>query len=397
MQRVVKEMLDYVDPADYPDQAAYQQAVQHAHRRFEEEARTLASLAHRGIPAINEYFSDGGRNYIVMEYVEGADLEQRLTHSNDQGQRIAGQTYPPDEVIRLGVQVCKVLEYLAGLSRPVVHQDIKPANLIVDRSGEVRLVDFGTAKARLAVQPGGKVGLQKSSVYGTVGYAPPEQYSGQSEPRSDVYALAATLYHLATDDDPRSHPFNFPRLSGLPQGLWRTLDPALQQDVARRPRPANCAPGWRRCWPRRARPSRSTCAAAGWRGTVAELVVACDQHWEDGKYHLYRGDFEERLRKWGRADLETKAAAIRQQHSNQDLGLDAFLRLLDPAYPPPRVQVAPAALDLGVVPWGEQRSVQVEVQNAGHGCLQGRAVQPPSWLSVGPRRSLPSTTARPSR
>lgn len=168
-QRVLKEMLDYVDPADYPDQAAYQRAVQHAHQRFEEEARTLASLKHRGIPDIMDYFSDGGRNYIVMEYVEGVDLEQRLTRSDDQGRRIAGQPYPVDDVMRYGVQVCKVLEYLASLPRPVVHQDIKPANLIVDRSGEVRLVDFGTAKARLAVQPGGQVGLQKSSIYGTVG------------------------------------------------------------------------------------------------------------------------------------------------------------------------------------------------------------------------------------
>ena len=115
----MKEMLDYVDPADYADSTDYQQAVQHAHQRFEEEARTLADLKHRGIPDIMDYFSEGGRNYIVMELVEGTDLEQRLTHSNDQGQQIAGQPYPVDDVIRYGVQVCKVLEYLAGLPKPV--------------------------------------------------------------------------------------------------------------------------------------------------------------------------------------------------------------------------------------------------------------------------------------
>jgi len=383
-QRVLKEMLDYVDPADYSDQAAYQRAVQHAHLRFEEEARTLASLKHRGIPDIMDYFSDGGRNYIVMEHVEGVDLEQRLTRSDDQGRRIAGQPYPSDEVIRIGVQVCKVLEYLASLPRPVVHQDIKPANLIVDRSGEVRLVDFGTAKARLAVQPGGKVGLQKSSIYGTVGYAPSEQYSGQSEPRSDVYALAVTLYHLATDDDPRGHPFNFPRLSSLPQGLWRALDPALQQDVARRPTAGQLRARLEALLAPHGAAEPIHLRSGGVARNVAELAAACDQHWEDGKYHLYRGDFEERLRKWGRADLETKAAAIRQQHSNQDLGLDVFLRLLDPAYPPSHLQVAPAALDLGVVPWGEQRSVAVEVLNSGHGALQADTAQRPPWLSASP-------------
>ena len=116
---------------------------------------------------------------------------------------------------------------------------------------------------------------------------------------------------------------------------------------------------------------------------VAELAQACDQHWEDGKFHLYRGDFEERLRKWGRTDLEAKTAALRKQYVNQDVGLDAFIRLLDPAYPPPAIQVTPAALDLGSVPWGEQRTVQIEVRNTGKGCLQVRTVgsQAP-WLKT---------------
>ena len=101
--------------------------------------------------------------------------------------------------------------------------------------------------------------------------------------------------------------------------------------------------------------------------TWRSLAQACDQHWDDGKFHLYRGDFEERLRKWGRTDLEAKTAALRKQHSNQDVGLDAFIRLLDPAYPPPAIQVTPAALDLGSVPWGEQRTAQIEVRNIGRG------------------------------
>ncbi len=383
-QRVLKEMLDYVDPADYPDAAAYQNAVQHARQRFEEEARTLASLKHRGIPDIMDYFSEGGHNYIVMEFIEGADLEQRLTHSDDQGRTVPGRPYPAEEVIRYGIQVCKVLEYLAGLPKPVVHQDIKPANLIVDGAGEVRLVDFGTAKARLAVQPGGKVGLQKSSVYGTVGYAPPEQYQGQSEPRSDVYALAATLYHLATDDDPRRHPFTFPRLAALPQGLWAALDASLQQDVARRPTAAQLRSQLEALLAPANAAEPIHLRSGGVARNVAELAQACDRAWEDGKFHLYRGDFEERLRKWGRTDLEAKAAAIRQQHTNQDLGLDAFIRLLDPAYSPPRVQAAPAVQDLGLVPWGEQRAVQIEVQNSGRGCLQGRASAQAPWLAVTP-------------
>ena len=266
-QRVLKEMLDYVDPADYPDAAAYQQAVQHAHQRFEEEARTLASLRHHGIPDIMEYFSEGGHNYIVMEYIEGMNLEQRLTHDDAQGRRIAGRPYPADEVIRYGIQVCKVLEYLVGLPKTVVHQDIKPANLIVDGTGAVWLVDFGTAKARLAVGPGGKVGLQKSSVYGTVGYAPREQYKGQSEPRSDVYALGATLYHLATDDDRGGIPSPFPGCLCCRRGCglrWTRRCSKMWRAGPARP---SCGASSRRCWRRPTCLIRFICAGAGWSAT----------------------------------------------------------------------------------------------------------------------------------
>jgi len=178
---VIKEMLDYFDPNN-------PQEVARARQRFEDEARVPAALKHPGIPDIYTLFSEQGRNYIVMQFVDGDNLEQRLAREGPQ---------KPEDVARWGVQVCKVLEYLARVKpNPVVHHDIKPANLILDKnSGEIRLVNFGTAKARLTLQPGGRVGLQKSSIYGTVGYAPPEQYQARSEPRSDVYALAATMYH----------------------------------------------------------------------------------------------------------------------------------------------------------------------------------------------------------
>lgn len=226
---VIKEMLDYFDPHD-------PQAARAAQERFREEAQTLAALKHRGIPQIYTFFSVGVSNYIVMEYIEGQDLEQGLTHQDKHGAVIPGQAYPQAEVIRNGVALCRVLEYLAQRKpSPVVHHDIKPPNVLLDtNNGEVRLVDFGTAKARLLQQPGGGVGLQKSSIYGTSGYAPPEQYQGQSESRSDVYALAATLYHLATDDDPRDHPFSFPRLAQL-GAFGQVLLGALNSNVALRP------------------------------------------------------------------------------------------------------------------------------------------------------------------
>lgn len=226
---VIKQLLDYFD-ADDP------RAAQAARERFRDEARTLARLRHPGIPQMYTCFSQDASNFMVMEYIEGSDLEQRLTRTERGGAVIRGAPVDPVTVARWGAGLCKVLEYLAAQQpHPVVHHDIKPANLVLDaNSSEVRLVDFGTARVRLLPQPGGRVGVQKSSIYGTVGYAPPEQYGGASEPRSDVYALAATLYHLATDDDPRDEPFTFRRLAGLPPGLRAALAPALETDVRRR-------------------------------------------------------------------------------------------------------------------------------------------------------------------
>ncbi len=83
-----------------------------------------------------------------------------------------GRPYSIGDVLRWGIQLCDVLIYLSEQKPPVVHHDIKPANIIIDRAtGDACLVDFGAAKARLVVQPGGRVGVQQSSIYGTEGYA----------------------------------------------------------------------------------------------------------------------------------------------------------------------------------------------------------------------------------
>ena len=148
-QCVIKEMLPYFDPND-PD------GEKHARERFEIEGRTLATINHIGVPKIYEYFSEGGSDYIVMEFVEGDNLEQTLTRVDDQGRQFQGRPLPPETVVNYGIRLCRVLEYLAtrtdpqtGMPTPIIHHDIKPANIILDgNSGEVRLVDFGTAKLR---------------------------------------------------------------------------------------------------------------------------------------------------------------------------------------------------------------------------------------------------------
>lgn len=163
-------------------------------RRFEEEARMLAALDHPGIPAIHDHFFREDSVCIVMEFIRGQDLEQELqdylafTH----------KPFPPEALVKDVLTVLEVLGYLHGQDPPVVHRDIKPANLIRDwRTGQVRLVDFGLARH---VRSGG---MTAQTLVGTLGYCPLEQMQGHSEPRSDLYALGATMHHLLSGQAPR--------------------------------------------------------------------------------------------------------------------------------------------------------------------------------------------------
>ncbi len=380
--RVIKEMLQYYD-LTRPEE------VEAAHRRFEAEGRTLAQLRHPGIPDIIAYFSDGGRNYIVMEYVEGPTLLEGLTHPDVHGNLVPGRPYPVEDVLRWGIQLCDVLIYLADQNPPVVHHDIKPANIIIDRaSGNARLVDFGTAKARLVLQPGGRMGIQQSSIYGTEGYAAPEMYQGESSPRSDIYSLAATLYHLLTDDNPADHPFAFPKLDTLDPALRAVLRGALQADPQARPD----AKGFKEALKGVLDALSGTVQAPFFfpdgkmARTPAELARLCDQHWTVAKDLLYKGDIENWLRRsLFRNDLADRAADIVRRLPDPDEGLEAFLHVLNPRLPYPALQVRPRALRFGRIPPGGRAQKTVRVRNrTGRGVLKGTATADPpaSWLSI---------------
>lgn len=224
---VIKVMFDYFDIQNPKE-------VEDAKKMFEEEARTLSNLNYPAFPKIYDYFQQEADGCIVMESIVGENLEQRLTRQDLGGRIVAGQPYPLTQVVQWGIDICRSLEYLAAIApNPVVHHDIKPANLLLDQNGLIRLVDFGTARPRAVTHLGNAVG-QMTQIYGTPGYAPQEQYRGQTEPRSDIFALGATLYHLLTDDDPRNHPFTFPKLSQLGP-LGKILQSALDNDVSKRP------------------------------------------------------------------------------------------------------------------------------------------------------------------
>jgi len=383
---VVKELLDYYDPAS-PDEA------RQAQERFETEARLLAELRHPGIPRIYGFFSEGGRHYIVMEYIEGETLERAVTHADPLGRTVSARPLPVEEAVRHAIRVCHLLEYLAGQPAPVIHHDIKPANLIVDRtSGEVRLVDFGTAicQAQSVEQaaPGGS-GLHPAQPlpgFGTEGYAAPEQYRGWSEPRSDVYALAATLYHLLTDDPPGDHPFHFPCLKNLPGPLASALERALRPEVTRR----STALQFRQALEAWLIPEEGAQPFVFRNGavvhTTADLVALAERHWAEARQHLLNGDFERWFRTRNRHDLVSKAESARLER-DADAALEIFLRRLDPRLPPPRLTVEPQALHFGRVARNQAIALRrLTVRNQGRGYGQAAFNASVPWLHLEPER-----------
>ncbi|HEX6818478.1 MAG TPA: serine/threonine-protein kinase, partial [Ktedonobacterales bacterium] len=161
-----------------------------ARKQFENEAQWLYALDHPNIPKVRAYFEWGPRVYLVMDFVEGENLEQKLA-------RGGGRPLPEEQVLAWTLPICDALQYLHAQVPPILHRDVKPANIIVTPAGYPVLVDLGIAKEHL---PGAGQTATFVKKAGTEGYAPPEQYTsaGKTGPWSDVYGMGATLYELLT-------------------------------------------------------------------------------------------------------------------------------------------------------------------------------------------------------
>jgi tRNA A-37 threonylcarbamoyl transferase component Bud32 len=378
---VVKEVIDYFDPADT-------KARQNALQRFEAEARTLGDLKHPGIPDLYAYFTEGGHNYLVMEYIEGQDLRQGLTREDsDTGQLVTGGPLPHEQVLGYGIEICQVLEYLERHQPPVVHNDIKPGNIIVDKnSGRAVLVDFGTARTRY-LHAGGRPQGGKTSVYGTVGYAAPELYQGHSEPRSDVYSLAATVYHLLTDDDPRDHPFQYPQLDTLPAHLASILRAALAHEVHERLTATQFRKQLEQFLGGQSAPFDALTFPGGDSASSrAELLDLAPRHWRYAAGLLEDGT----LARWLRGTLhdplaaQAAEAAVKQWPTNPDAALDALMRQLTPGVLPPGVMaLRTTSLRLPQMGLGQKIQQEIEITNRGRGYLYGEILSSRPWVGVG--------------
>jgi serine/threonine protein kinase len=160
---------------------------------FEREARLLETISHPRIPRLLGHFQEGQgaelRLYLAAEHISGETLLEQLGH----------HTFSEAEARDIGIQVLEILEYLHGRKPRVLHRDIKPANLIRQPDGTLFLVDFGAARESVK---GATVG---STLVGTFGYMPLEQFGGTVDVTSDLYALGATLVHLLGRTPPADH------------------------------------------------------------------------------------------------------------------------------------------------------------------------------------------------
>lgn len=177
------------------------QEIAEAAENFKREAHLLAALKHPNLPSIYEQFSEVGRWYLVMDFIEGETLEDHVK-KDPQGHLSVKET------LQIGIQLCTVLAYLHSRQPPVIFRDLKPSNIMLTLEGHLYLIDFGIARHF-------KPGQQKDTIaFGSPGYAAPEQYGkAQTAPQSDIYSLGATLHHLLSGSDPSQSPFVFAPLS----------------------------------------------------------------------------------------------------------------------------------------------------------------------------------------
>jgi serine/threonine-protein kinase len=205
------------------DTTAFARAV----AEFQREAAMLARLRHPHLPRVSDQFDEAGKHYLVMEFIEGRTLSDTL--------RQAGGRLQLDRALDYADQLCDVLSYLHSQDPPIIYRDLKPSNVMVVSAGkpgsrgageqtQLVLIDFGIARFYRPGQAG------DTAIYGTTGYAPPEQYGrGQTDARTDIYALGVLLHQLLTGHDPTSTPFALPP----PRTLNATIPPHIAAAITR--------------------------------------------------------------------------------------------------------------------------------------------------------------------
>ncbi len=194
---------------------------------FAQEAQLLRGLDHPYLPKIRDAFDEDGHSYLVMEFVHGRSLEKELLAAN--------APILESRVLNWAIQICQVLDYLHNQQQPIIFRDLKPSNVMLTPEGVIKLIDFGIARTY-------KVGKKKDTVaMGSENYAAPEQWGKeQTDARSDVYSLGATMYHLLANMPPTPAFLPMPPTpladynSAVSHPTQQVIEKAMQRDRADR-------------------------------------------------------------------------------------------------------------------------------------------------------------------
>lgn len=219
----VKEMLD-----EFQSDTERTQSVEW----FGREANLLLELNHPCIPRVRDFFVEEGKHYLVMDFIEGRTLGDVMEKEGNVVGANGARGVSEARARKWAQQVCSVLAYLHGQSPPIIFRDLKPTNIMVTDRDEIKLIDFGIARTFQS--------QRQATIIMTIGYAPPEQLHGMPEPRSDIYALGATMHRVLTRHDAANNKpsiFSFPPIRvlrpdiSLPfeQVLMKALSPMLEQ------------------------------------------------------------------------------------------------------------------------------------------------------------------------
>ncbi len=216
----VKEMLD-----DFNNETERTQAVEW----FRREATLLLDLKHPCIPSVRDFFDQNGKNYLVMDFIEGRTLAEVFAKEGNVPGVNGARGVSEARARNWARQICSVLAYLHSQNPPIIFRDLKPSNIMVTSRDEIKLIDFGIARTFQS--------QRQSTVIMTIGYAPPEQMQGNAEPRSDLYALGATIHRVLTQHDPANNKpdlFSFPIIRSLRPDVSVAFDKVIMRALAPR-------------------------------------------------------------------------------------------------------------------------------------------------------------------
>ena len=184
-----------------------------------QERETLIRIKHPGIVKAYDFFIDGGACYLVIEYVDGSVLEHLI-------QKTMPEFLDEETVVKWAVEIADALDYLHNQDPPIIYRDLKPDNIMVNKDNNIKVIDFGATRVY-------KEGHERDTrAIGTAGFAAPEQYgSSQTDCRSDIYSLGATMHYLLTNRYPGDMPFVFPLVRSINPAVSDRIDLIIQKAV----------------------------------------------------------------------------------------------------------------------------------------------------------------------